>query len=986
MNCLALFIYLWDYEGKIECADRSWAESIKVLEGRLKSPPGKIIRAILFKLLGGKQTVPTKGGFKHEGLVIGKTKDIPFSPLEKTADVRMEAACADDAEIDLSTWALPNETIAQSKARACLRQVAVKWWSWSKISKVKAWLNKYGRCAKDHAGVADCIARIKACQYFKWTRGSRIFFWLIPTGPEYQGWFEDFRDGVKLKILPDAVLPKGRMRNIPTETREDELLTREKIFRLRFCWYIEKGPVKLVIPRFSVPKAGSDIRVVFDSKANGHNACVWAASFLLGFFGDLMEMVCKWLSIPVGIYFERGCPDEDYTQDSNKFIKSWQGDIDVGSQFHNYRAHEDDRPYLGVRIHDTRNDGGHEHEWFMRYAVTHFGGRASPYNACQGQARILELAKGKPWEPDSEFQWDSVLMNLPTSKDWDPSMPRVILLRKDKELASQEVNYVDDIHPVARGVDDTSAVRMARQLRTKMNYYGNQADDKKYRRPTCTPGAWKGEILHTDQPFPRKSTTGKKWLKFKSGLQWVLEQSRNSGEARTGELRRIAGLGVNVTEIYDDARAYLKGFFNAVESFRADRDRNGWRIKDGVDGPVEPELGEDSGLTPAELEIAIEEARDLDVRDVGPTEAGAGYPEMTRITDKLVVHTEALLELFDSDEPLALFVRPSSSSKFRYYVGDASREGLGGGTQFPDGTIRGRRGVWDSKFASGGSNLREAQNQVNHLLGEVRVGLHDGCAVWAFTDNGCWSAVWRKGLSSAEHLFRLMLQLKIACREHEVYLSVCHISGNRMIATGVDGWSRGDFESGVSLGFDLRDYLPLERTALEVAGETLIPWLRSWMGDDYTAPLTPEGWFWKGHMPGIHLWAPPPAAGRIALRQLSRAKHKRPEQLTHVVLIPRLLYWEEWQGRFEKEMDLWFMMHAGSAWPAFAHEPLLVGLSFPMHRSYPWLLRLESQKVVEIGRSLSELSKSSHLLVGNYLRKLWSDPRALPTVSRSMVC
>jgi hypothetical protein len=65
-----------------------------------------------------------------------------------------------------------------------------------------------------------------------------------------------------------------------------------------------------------------------------------------------------------------------------------------------------------------------------------------------------------------------------------------------------------------------------------------------------------------------------------------------------------------------------------------------------------------------------------------------------------------------------------------YYVGDASREGLGGATQFPDGTIKGWRGVWDAGFAQGGSNLREAQNQVNHLLNKVRAGLHDGfCAV-----------------------------------------------------------------------------------------------------------------------------------------------------------------------------------------------------------------------------------------------------------------
>jgi hypothetical protein len=158
------------------------------------------------------------------------------------------------------------------------------------------------------------------------------------------------------------------------------------------------------------------------------------------------------------------------------------------------------------------------------------------------------------------------------------------------------------------------------------------------------------------------------------------------------------------------------------------------------------------------------------------------------------------------------------------------------------------------------------------------------------------------------------------------------------------------------------------------------------MGESYQGPLSPEGWFWAGHLPGVHLWIPLPGAALIALRQLSCTKHKRPYHMTHVVMIPRILYWEEWQTRFEKEMDIWFVMHCGSVWPHFAHEPLIVGISFPIFRSYPWQLSLESNKVVEIGRDLSALSKICHIQVGDYLHKLWSSPRSLPQVPRSLVC
>jgi hypothetical protein len=35
----------------------------------------------------------------------------------------------------------------------------------------------------------------------------------------------------------------------------------------------------------------------------------------------------------------------------------------------------------------------------------------------------------------------------------------------------------------------------------------------------------------------------------------------------TAEMRRITGLGVNIMQVYDDAKCYLKGFFNAIEAF-----------------------------------------------------------------------------------------------------------------------------------------------------------------------------------------------------------------------------------------------------------------------------------------------------------------------------------------------------------------------------------------------------------------------------------
>ena len=87
----------------------------------------------------------------------------------------------------------------------------------------------------------------------------------------------------------------------------------------------------------------------------------------------------------------------------------------------------------------------------------------------------------------------------------------------------------------------------------------------------------------------------------------------------------------------------------------------------------------------------------------------------------------------------------------------------------------GRDGLWNPVFSGKGSNLQEVQCQANHLLLEIKAGTHDGCDIWCVTDNAVWSAVWNKGMSSTKYLFNLVVELKVECQAHKVYLHLCHI-------------------------------------------------------------------------------------------------------------------------------------------------------------------------------------------------------------------
>ena len=155
------------------------------------------------------------------------------------------------------------------------------------------------------------------------------------------------------------------------------------------------------------------------------------------------------------------------------------------------------------------------------------------------------------------------------------------------------------------------------------------------------------------------------------------------GRALTLELRKIAGLGVYVTELYPSGRCFLKGFFNVIEGFRDGQDFDGWQLATA--------MGQAQGL------------------DLGITSAAVlKYPEYTRITPELKLHADELLQLFSPLEPLTLHLRPTDAQKLRYFAADASVEGFRSVLQYPDGSTKRRDCLWMPSFAEGGSNLREA--------------------------------------------------------------------------------------------------------------------------------------------------------------------------------------------------------------------------------------------------------------------------------------
>ena len=79
----------------------------------------------------------------------------------------------------------------------------------------------------------------------------------------------------------------------------------------------------------------------------------------------------------------------------------------------------------------------------------------------------------------------------------------------------------------------------------------------------------------------------------------------------------------------------------------------------------------------------------------------------------------------------------------------------------------------------------------------------------------------------------------------DMILHVHHISGNRMISSGIDGLSRGVTNEGVMKGVLIRDYLPMYLSAADRSPK-LIPWIRLWwLQDEVLQHHLPEDWYAK---------------------------------------------------------------------------------------------------------------------------------------------
>jgi hypothetical protein len=394
-------------------------------------------------------------------------------------------------------------------------------------------------------------------------------------------------------------------------------------------------------------------------------------------------------------------------------------DLDVGEMFLNFVLHSDLRALCGV---DLTLYGGTIEEFetvawevWQRAAM---GLKPSPYQAVQGMMVAEDVIKGDRSDLENPFRWDTVRMNLPGSKSYDPALPWVSKVRLgDNNIACDLVIFVDDLRVTGPTSDECwHAGQRAAQV---LNHLGLQDAPRKRRGASQAPGPWTGTILRTDLNGVFVFVSQDKWDKAKAKIEEVIGMvERHPERLDHKRLEQVRGFLQYVTQTYSGTTPYIIGFHPTIDGWRENRMASGWRKKPPPSPKSTRSIQGDGGLR--DEIIRMEGALGKSAETLGlSASTQAAPPKFVKAAPRYLSDLKALRALMSGEKPPLKRARCSRIATAIYSFVDASGRGFGSTFQVGD-RIFFQYGQWPDRISENmSSNWRELANLVESLEVEV---------------------------------------------------------------------------------------------------------------------------------------------------------------------------------------------------------------------------------------------------------------------------
>ena len=116
---------------------------------------------------------------------------------------------------------------------------------------------------------------------------------------------------------------------------------------------------------------------------------------------------------------------------------------------------------------------------------------------------LEEFALGYNLDKNNAFRWDTVILNLPGSVDFNPSLPFVIKWDSMANMIANAIKaYVDDLRVAAATIE--LAWQASRQVASRIQFLGSQDASRKRRLDN---GHWAGTVFNTEHGQISKTVT-----------------------------------------------------------------------------------------------------------------------------------------------------------------------------------------------------------------------------------------------------------------------------------------------------------------------------------------------------------------------------------------------------------------------------------------------------------------------------------------------
>ena len=274
------------------------------------------------------------------------------------------------------------------------------------------------------------------------------------------------------------------------------------------------------------------------------------------------------------------------------------------------------------------------------------GFRSSPYMAVRFYYLAEEVIIGNTKDWNNAMGWQTVVLNLPGSTNFDPRKPWVFRWNKRWVcIAGGIVTFVDNVRGSGFSLEHAWLVGM--QLAKRIQYLGSQNAAQKVHPPVKKPGAWAGAIFDTsDSNQITMTVSQEKWNKGKEMVEATWQEWKTSTDSKVDfkEMEKRRGFLVHLMMTFKFITPFLKGWHLTLDSWRPCRDKDGYKIR-------YTEWRDIMLHTLDGLEHMRPDDLDNFLNEMYAERKGAKAPSRVKPVTRFESDMKALRSIFDRDKP-----------------------------------------------------------------------------------------------------------------------------------------------------------------------------------------------------------------------------------------------------------------------------------------------------------------------------------------------